>query len=155
MSDSQNSAEKEAEQILESAYAEARAEKCPQGKDCAVHFRVNEEYILEQAKYARLITYVGDHVVLTDDNYKYENPAVLLKLILGVTEDLPPQYETSILYVGEGTLGDVSELPESEQKASFRYIKEHNVWSEVGWQHHTTVSMLEAGLIDVSKPLEG
>lgn len=151
-----NSAELAAEEILREAYVQARAEECPQGKDCAVHFRVDEEFVDEDSRYARLITYVGEYVVLTEDNHVLTGPAALLDLLLGgVATTVPPQYETSIFFVGEGAVGDIGGNSFDEVGRALRYAKTHNDWEAVPAEHYATVSALKAGLIDVSKPWEG
>lgn len=150
----QNSAEQEAEKILKEAYDEAQAEECPQGEECAVHFRVNEEFFDEDTQYARLITYVGENVVITDDNHLLDNPAFLLKLVLGLVKEKPNRFETVVMHVGEGSIGDLA-VPVEGRVNTIRYQKTHDVWKGVGGEHKATVAMLEAGLIDVSKPLEG
>lgn len=150
-----NSAEREAEQILKDAARAIQTEQCPQGEECAVHHRVDEEYIQEDAKYARFITYSGDYVVLTEDNHIFDSPQFLIKALLGevAKADLPPRWETSIFYVGDGTIGDLVGLPIGKRGTSLRYAKTHNSWESIPAEHNTTVSALQAGLIDVSKPL--
>ncbi|HEY6018514.1 MAG TPA: hypothetical protein VIY48_01005 [Candidatus Paceibacterota bacterium] len=151
-----NSAELEAEEILKGAYAEARAEECPQGEECSVHFRVDDQFIEENSQCVRLITYVGDYCVVTDDNQQAVSPLELAMVVIGATSaaDLPPRWETFIVYVGEGVLADVSEMPLEERRKAFRYSATHDVWDELVAVHDGTVSFLKAGLIDVSKPLE-
>ena len=148
-----NSAELAAEEILREAYPVARAEECPQGEECPVHFRVDEEYVDEESKYARLITYVGDHVVVTEDNIALGSPMALIGYILGGPKPGLPQYETSVVYVGSGVIGDV-ETTEQYRKA-LRYAKTHDDWDAVLVEHSSTVIMLHQGLIDVSTPWEG
>lgn len=152
----QNSAERAAEEILEGEYAKARAEECPQGDQCAVHFRVNEVYFDQDQQYARLITYVGEHVVVTEDNHEMESPSFLIKIVLGLVKkgDLPPRWETSVIYVGDGALADLTGKSLEERRKAFRYLSKHDDWDLISEAHHTVVSALEAGLIDVSKPLE-
>ena len=154
MTDDMNSAEQEAENILKDAFAEARAEECPQGDECPVHFRVDEEYLDVTGQYARLISYVGDYVVITDDNPALMSPAFLVKLLLGQTSkaDIPPRFTTGIFKVGEGVIGDLSHKPVEEKKEAFRYSEAHDVWEAVTSTHNNVVAFLEAGLIDVSKP---
>jgi hypothetical protein len=151
-----NSAEREAEKILEDAYAEARAEECPQGDQCPVHFRVDEEYVVESEKYARYITYVGEYAVVTEDNHILESPVFIVKMLLGQIkkEDMPPRFETTIFFVGSGTIGDLTDKDAESQRESIRYASTHDVWEQVGEEHAATVLMLESGLIDVSKSLE-
>lgn len=149
-----NPAEAAAEEILKEAYAEAQAEECPQGKDCAVHFRVNEEYFEEKYEYARLIDYVGEFVVITDDNPAATSVLTLaLAALNGSAYKRPPRWETSIYYVGEGVIGDLTGRSEEERRKAFRYYSTHDVWEEVKGFHQTTVNALTDGLIDVSKPV--
>jgi hypothetical protein len=148
-----NSAELAAEEILREAYPVARAEECPQGEACPVHFRIDDEYIDEESKYARLITYVGDYVVITEDNTALGSPVALIGYILGGPQAALPQYETSVVYVGSGVIGDV-ETTEQYRKA-LRYAKTHDDWDAVPVEHSSTVIMLHQDLIDVSKPWEG
>ena len=152
-----NSAEREAEEILKSAYSEVRAEECPQGAECPVHFRVDEVYTLESAKYARLITYVGEYCVITDDNYELESPGLMLRAALGrlAIADLPAKFETTVIYVGEGALGEISEKSPEERLLALRYSEKHDDWEAVKGVHETVVSGIKADLIDVSRPWVG
>lgn len=154
MSNEQNDAERQAEEILKAEYTKAKAEECPQGTDCPVHFRVDEEYFDESAEYARLITYVGNHVVVTEDNHVLSNPMEIVKILLGLGDkDNPtPRFETTILYVGSGAIGDFEAVGEEEYRNLLRYARTHNVWEEVKAQHDQHVALLEAGFINVSEP---
>lgn len=153
MTDEQNSAEREAEKIFEEAWPEARAEECPQGEECPVHFRVDEVYFEPKSEYARLITYSGDYAVVTEDNHELENPITLIKLMLGAIEkeDLPPRWETMILRVGSGSIGDLT----GKGVGFIRYTVTHDDWDAIQGVHEVTVSGLQAGLIDVDKQPEG
>lgn len=150
------SAEQQAEEILEGAYAEARAEVCPQGEECSIHFRVDDQIVDEPSQYVRLINYVGDYVVVTEDNHKLDSPLLMVKILLGTAlkEDLPPRWETIIYYVGGGVLGDLSGKSLEDRLEAVRYAAQHDVWDELISVHDGTVSFLEAGLIDVSKPFD-
>lgn len=154
--DKMNSAEREAEEILKGAYAEARAEECPQGEDCPVHFRVDEEYFESESMYARIITYMGEYVVITEDNPELSSPSVILQAILGKLKkgDVKP-WETAIYHVGEGAIADIESLPVEKQRETLRYAKTHDEWEHIVATHEITVAALNAGLIDVSKTWEG
>lgn len=151
----QNSAEREAEEILKQAFTDAVAEECPNGEDCAVHFRVDELVREDDAQYIRVITYVGDYCVVTDDNHELENPVLILKAALGLIkkEDLPPRHETAIYLVGDGTLAELSEGSLETRRNSIRYLQFHDVYGAAQDFHEVTVSGLTSGLIDVSKPV--
>lgn len=149
--DSMNSAEREAEEVLKAEFSKIQAELCPQGRECAVHFRVDDAYMKEDIEYARYITYVGDYAVITDDNPGAHGVALLVGALLGVEGPRADRYETVIMYVGSGALGDI--LPEDLRQA-LRYRVTHDDWPGLKALHEATVSALEAGLIDVSKPVE-
>lgn len=146
----------EAEAIVKAEATEVRAETCPQGEECSVHFRVDDRFIDEDSQYVRLINYVGDYAVITDDNQQAVSPLELAMVMVGATSlaDLPPRWETIIVHVGEGVLADVSEMPLEERRKAFRYSATHDVWDELIEVHDGTVTFLEAGLIDVSKPFD-
>lgn len=152
----QNSAEREAEKILEGAYAEARAEECPQGDQCAVHFRNDEEYVVEDQKYARYITYSGEYAVVTEDNHVLDDPFFIIKMLLGQVskENMPPRFETTVFHVGSGVIGDLSDKDRAGRMESIRYAGTHDVWEQVKDEHTAVVVMLESGLLDVSKPIQ-
>lgn len=154
MSDNeQNSAEREAEEILMEAYPLVRAEECPQGDQCSVHFRVDSEYFDEAMKYARLINYTGEYCVITEDNHELDSPVALLLAVLGGKE-FPPLYETTIFHVGSGVIGDLMGCSNEEFRAAVRYVAKHDEWDGIKDFHEVTISALEQGMIDVSKGLE-
>lgn len=150
------SAEQQAEEILKGEYAKAKAEECPGGEGCGVHFRVDETVFDEEYQYARMISYIGEFVVLTEDNHELDSPMLMVGILMGraLKEDLPPRWETSIFHVGDGTLAELSGSSIEERRRALRYFKAHDVWEEIKATHLATISMLEAGLIDVSKPKE-
>lgn len=156
MINEENEAVKAAEEILERAYAEARAEECPQGEECSVHFRMDDQIIDEPSRYVRLINYVGDYCVVTEDNRELASPLLLAKAILGTVleEDLPARWETIIVHVGGGVLADLSLEGLGERHKRLRYSATHDVWDELVEVHDGTVKFLKAGLIDVSKPFD-
>lgn len=156
MTNHENEAVKAAEKILEGAYAEARAEECPQGEECSIHFRVDDQIVDEPSQYVRLINYVGDYAVITEDNHELSSPLLLVKLLLGgsLKEELPPRWETIIYHVGDGVIGDLSDKPLEERQKALRYAAQHDVWDELIEVHDGTVKFLKAGLIDVSKPFD-
>ena len=153
MTDEQNSAEREAEQILMDAAQLIQAEECPQGSKCAVHHRVEDAYENESLGYARYITYSGDYCVITEDNYKASEPVTLLRVALGLMKPLP-RWETTIFFVGSGTLGNLAMKSNQERQSALRYMHKHDDWNALRGIHETTVSGLMSGLIDVSKPIE-
>lgn len=151
-----NSAEQEAEAILKEAFikVDLTGEDCPQGDECAIHHRNDEEVIDEEAEFGRLITYVGDYVVITSDNPDLDNPILLLKLAVGLVkpEDIPPTYETCVIHVGSGTVADLRALGKSEQLSSIRFVQQHDDWGNFKDAHSVVVNGVKEELIDVSKP---
>lgn len=155
MSDEINSAEAEAEAILQEALAEleANGEACPQGEACAVHHRIDEEILVEDEEYGRIITYAGEYCVVTSDNPEMDNPVTLVKLVLNQMkkEDLPDFYETCVFHVGEGTLGDIQKLDKDGQRNAVRFVQTHSEWSNFKDAHEVVVNGVKEALIDVSE----
>lgn len=151
-----NSAELEAENILKETLAkiDLTGEDCPQGDACAVHHRSDEEIIDNEIEFGRIITYVGDYVVITTDNPELENPLLLARMLLGQikSEDIPQVYETCVIHVGDGTLADVRTLDKDERNNSVRFIQKHDEWGNFKDAHSVVVNGVKGGLIDVSKP---
>lgn len=147
----------EAEKVLAEVYPEVRAEVCPQGDQCPVHFRVDDEYFDHPTQYARLITYVGDYAVVTEDNNQISQPALILKALIGALrrEDLPPRWETVVMHVGSGVIADLTDKTAEEQRQAFRHSETHDEWDKISYVHKLTVGLLQRGELDVSKPLEG
>jgi hypothetical protein len=144
-----NSAEQQAEEILKDAYAEVRAEECPQGADCPVHFRVDEAYVDQEGGYARFVTYIGEFVVITDDNRELIDPVALFRMIFrGYT---PKPFETSVLYVGDGAIGDVPEWTMEALGALTRYRETHDSWEGLQDRHELVVGAVREGAIDLSE----
>jgi hypothetical protein len=148
-----NSAEKEAEKILEAAFDVIEEGGCIEGEDCPAHFRVDDVYLDDEVEYARIITYVGEYCVITDDNTDLEDPMLIVRAMLGLVakEDLPPRFETVVYHVGEGSVGELAKMDLAARKASIRYVKAQDDWDQVKAEHDAVTWMLREGLIDVSK----
>lgn len=156
MTEESKSPEEQMEQILDEALASVEVtqeDECPMGDNCAVHHRLDEEYLDNDAQYGRLVTYVGEFAVVTSDNPELENPAFLFKIFTGrATEaDIPPAYETCVFRVGDGPLADIRDLDVEGQREAIRLIKLHDDWDKVKETHDFTVMGIREGLIDVSK----
>lgn len=159
MSDSNpemNSAEEEAEKILMDAVKslDANGNDCPLGEDCAVHHRNDEEVIDEDTKFGRIMTYAGDYLIATSDNPELDDPFLIMKMLSGRVEqeDIPPMYETCVIWVGEGALADTRMLNFEDQVKSIRFIQKHNEWSNFRAAHDLVVESVKSGLLDLSKP---
>ena len=146
-----NSAEQQAEEILKDAYAEARAEQCPQGDECPVHFRVDEAYIEPESLYVRFITYVGDYAVVTEDNPELFTTTNILGLILGEGSRVD-RWLTSVVYVGDGAIGDVPEWSAEVLLARSRHKETCDSWEGLQDRHALVVGMVQDGVIDLSEP---
>lgn len=149
-----NSAEAAAEEIFKAAAEDIQAESCPQGRECPVHFRVDEEYIAEGEQYARMITYVGEFVVITDDNPDAVTLESFMSFIAGKGLKVDDGWETCIYHVGDQAISHLTLKSDEEKRKAFRYRSTHDEWSLVPATHRAVVSALGAGLIDVSKPWE-
>ena len=154
------SPEQQADAILDEALKSVNLDvdgtECPQGDECPVHFRVDDELIDEEVEFGRLISYVGEYCVVTTDNPELENPLLLLRMVMGqVTDkDLPPLYETTVLYVGtEGALASLRDASKETRRDAIRFIQQHESWKNFKGAHTTVVEAVEKGLIDLSQPV--
>lgn len=151
-----NPAEQQAEEILKEAFSkiDLTGEDCPQGDACAIHHRNDEEIIEESVQFGRLITYVGDYVVMTTDNPDLENPLFLIKMLFGQVkkEDIPDLYETCVIRVGEGALADLRSQDDDVRRDSIRFVQKHNSWDGFKDAHALVVNGVREDFIDVSKP---
>lgn len=150
-----NSAEVEAEEILKEAFVkfDGNGDDCPLGDECPVHFRNDEEEIVEEEKYGRLITYVGEYVVTTGDNPDSMSPAVLVgALLTGRFDLLPEMYETVVIHVGDKALADLRALGDTERAGAIRHVIKFDEWENFKTTHESTVMAVREGLIDLSKP---
>lgn len=125
---------------------------CPMGDECAVHFRNNEEYLVDEMEAGRMITYVGKYAVVTDDNPELLNPAFALRLLLIPETPIPPRYETCVVEVGEdGALADIrDDVPLEEQGEMIRFTQLHDEWSNFKHAHDMVVASVEADILDLS-----
>lgn len=163
MSESQGNvpdAEAQADAILDEALKGVNLNTdgtiCPQGDECPVHYRLDDELIDEETEFGRLINYVGEYVVITTDNPELENPILLLKMILGqITDDqLPPLYETIVLHVGaEGVLADLRDASKEARRSAIRFLEQHESWANFKSAHQGVLEGVKSGLIDLSQPV--
>jgi hypothetical protein len=151
--DGVKSPEAQAEEILRNALKLVQDEECLQGDVCPIHHRVDEVYLDEEYEYARLITYVGEYVVLTDDNPAASSAVALVKMLFGGPAAHLPTWETAVYWVGDGTLSDLLLEDFDERSKGLRYAETHDDWEHVSGIHETIVEGVRAGLIDVSKPV--
>lgn len=155
------SPEEQAERILDGALEgvnlDVNGTECPQGGECAVHFRNNEEIIDDETEFGRLITYVGEFCVVTTDNPELENPVTIFRLLTRqITQDqLPPIYETYVVAVGaDGTLAEVRDSAPEVRRMALRFIQTHDSWENFRTAHQSVVDGISSGLLDVSEPIE-
>lgn len=149
--------EQEAEEIVRQALSEMDLDgkDCPAGEDCAIHHRVDEEMIVDEDEFGRIITYAGDYAVVSADNPDLSDPVTLLKLVLKRLEasDLPDLYETCVFYVGKGSLADLRKLDDTGRRESIRFLQTHSEWGNFKGAHAAIVSSVGNGLIDLSQPV--
>ena len=152
----ENESVNEAEEIIKAELDRLQSgEECVEGDDCPIHHRLDFQEMDDEDEYGRLITYVGEYCVITTDNPSLMSAAVLLRLILGLyeKEDVPDKFETCVIKVGDGSVGDLYEKDQKTRNDSVRYVKTHSDWSCFMLQHESTVVFLREGLLDVSKPV--
>ncbi len=141
-----NDAERQAEEILKAEADRIQTEECPMGLECGVHHRVDESTLDEGSEYARYISYVGEYVVVTDDNFDlYGSPTALLSLIFGIKSD-EPRWETVVYRVNEGTLSGLT-MDNIAERRKYRFT--HNDWDAVKEMHELTVLGVREGMIDL------
>lgn len=149
----------DAKRLIEEAFADVDLDldgtPCPLGDNCAIHHRVDEEIMDDEAEGGRIVTYLGDYVVITSDNPDYEDPRLLFRILTNSIkpEDLPPLYETCVLHVGpEGSMADLRKLDDDAQWNAVRFVEQHNSWVNFKNAHELVVNGVKGGDIDVSKP---
>lgn len=150
----------EAKRLIEDAFSDVDLDvdgtPCPLGDDCSIHHRVDERVLIEDGQYGRIITYVGDYVVITEDNPELSEPLVIMRLALGMMkqEDIPPLYETCVIHVGEGgTLADLRNADQKTQASAVRFAETHNSWDNFEEAHNVVLSGVQGGEIDLSKSI--
>lgn len=150
-------AEEEAEEILRQAMTQVDmdGEDCPMGDACAIHHRNDEETLDDDEEFGRLITYVGDYMVVTSDNPDLEDPRVMLRILLGLynADNAPALYDTTVLKVGEGAMADLRALSREDQKRSIRFVQQHNEWANFKAAHEAVVQGVRDGLINLDTPV--
>jgi hypothetical protein len=146
-----NSAELEAESIIKEEFAKVDmdGEDCPLGEDCAIHFRNDEELIDDEYEAGRIITYAGDYAVTTQDNVEITAVDYLRTLLTGA--ELPPRYETCVIYVGSGPLFNVRLLSDEGLADAVRFIQLHDSWDNFKEAHASVLAAIKSGTIDLSK----
>ncbi len=174
--------DKIARELLNEAFADVDLDvdgtPCPLGDDCSMHHRVDESTINDEEEYGRLVTYIGDYVVVTSDNPDLENPVTLFTLLVKETQlaeftnqigdreptpeeaaqlfelnaSLPALYETCVMHVGDGAIADLRKLDAKGQWASVRFVEQHSEWSNFRTAHEMVVSGVQGGDIDVTRP---
>lgn len=142
-----------AAEIINAEYAKVDldGEDCPLGDDCAIHFRNDEEVLDNDVQFGRIITYVGDYVIVTDDNAELDSVENIIRAALGVPVEVD-RYEITVLYVGDGALADLRSLPRSEQLASIRYLIRHDNWDTLRAAHDMIVEAVQGDYLDLELP---
>lgn len=134
---------------------DADGEECPMGDDCAIHFRNDEERFDPEYEEGRMISYVGDWAVVTEDN---RDPMAELKLALmdagmPIKGEKPHRYETSVTLVGGGSLGDLYEEGVSVVADATRYVVTHNSWDNFKTAHKMVIEAVMGGSITLDNPV--
>lgn len=132
----------------------ANGDECPAGDECGIHFRVDEELFDDEYEGGRMISYVGDWCVVTDDN---GDPMAQLKLAanelgLPVKDALPDRYETMVHRVGKGALDDLYQEDLEAIKDATRYVVTHDSWSNFKEAHAMVVTAVAQDLINLDNP---
>lgn len=146
----------DAKRLIEEAFVDLdlNGEPCPLGEECPIHHRIDSEVMNDDEESGRIVTYVGEFVVITSDNPDFEDPIMLLRILTNSisAEKIPPMYETCVMRVGEGAMADLRTLSSDEQWDSIRFVEKHDSWENFKSAHEMVVNGVKGGDIDVSKP---
>lgn len=156
MTEENLSPEEQAEEIFNEVMGkvDANGDDCPLGEKCSIHFRVDEETINNDAEFGRLITYVGEYMIMTTDNPDIQDPRMILKILTGKLDDLPQVYETCVMRVGDGALADIRSLDAEGRRDALRFVQKHDSWENFKNAHEAVVQAVKDGLIDLSTPVQ-
>jgi hypothetical protein len=133
---------------------------------CAIHTRTNERIVENGVEDGRIIEYVGDYVVITDQNIEY-NPindlATFFKAMSeGTLDSLDfgqnPLYATEVIKVGDGSLSDLYDRVTDDNgnlnadfyKSHIMYRQTFDKWDSFELSHDATVDLLKSNALDVS-----
>lgn len=123
--------------------------------DCAVHNRVDHSFMDDEEKFGRIITYVGEYAVITGDNPECYNPFRVLAELMGGKKPAPiDAYETIVVHVGDGVLGDLKTDDGIALDKAIRFLQTHDSWENFESAHEAVVDGVYHGLIDVSKGIK-
>ena len=148
----------EAARLISEAFADVDVEAmedCPMGEECGVHHRTDDSHLDDESQYGMIITYIGNYAVVTTDNPALESPSLLIRMMTGLIkdEDVPPMYQTTVYYVGDGVLWDMHEMGVKERLERVRYVTKHDEWATFSEEHDEVVYDVCAGNISLSKPV--
>lgn len=150
-----NSAVTEAEEIISNALVSlnGNGEDCPLGDDCSVHHRVDEVTVIENERYCRLISYVGDFVVVTDDNPDLFTIDTLIRLAMGQVRqsDIPDLYETSVIRVDDKAIADLRLLSTQEMEDRVVFRLKHGEWDKIREVHDSVIKDTSDGKFNKEK----
>lgn len=136
-------------------------EECPEAEACSYHHRVDGEYVLAHAKYARLTSYVGEWCVVTDDNLddmlgdaelEFSSLEELVKYAMEA-EAVTPRFETRVYKVGEGSLSEMGEPIDDSHHEFVHYSYKHDNWDLIKDVHLDVVDDVIRDTLDLSRSL--
>jgi hypothetical protein len=127
---------------------DANGEDCPMGDDCSIHFRIDEEILENEYECGRIISYIGDWAVVTDENQDLHAQLKWSLIDQGIpVKDQPDRYETTVTLVGKGSLGDLYEEGYDATSAATRYIVSHDSWDNFKEAHNMVADAVQGGSI--------
>lgn len=124
-------------------------EECPSGDECAFHFRNDEEQFDPEFEEGRMVSYVGDWVVITEENRDPKDQLKLSLMNLGmpIKGDRPARYETTVTHVGKGALADLYEQDDDTIRLATRYLVTHDSWKNFKEAHEMVIEAVMGGSI--------
>lgn len=134
----------ELEWVMENA---AKAlDECPAGDECPIHHRLDAERYDDDMEFAACVTYVGEFVVITDDNPELSSPAGALAYLLG--EGVVKTYQTAAYRIGDGTASDLAEMSSEEWAKAQVSVHKYDEYEMTAVHHWDMVDHVRAGAFD-------
>jgi len=112
-------------------------EECPEGEQCPIHHRYDSETVEVSTEWARIVTYVGDYVVVTDTN------PFVLRGVFGqlLAREYTDRYDITVHEIGEGTLSSAC----NTGLELMRFHESHDDFSNIIDAHELVVEAVKQG----------
>lgn len=137
-----------------------RKDECT-SETCIIHTRTDgvKRYADGEGMAAK-VTYLGDYAVMTKVNEALDHPSAYLLRMMGAKADV---FYTSVVFVGEGTIGDFIES-DGDAYGPIRFLETHTLRGEFNLEdfpeaeaeaekfHDGIMEAIKADTLDLTKP---